>query len=174
MSVALRVDSVNVLQKLEGIDDGNIPPQLRALSEYDTDVADVFFALLPRNQAVDNTFAGVRGKDSAHYLNAGGLSGAVGADVANHTAIRDSKGDILQSMYICILPVEQCFYRFAHAGISFGHAKCFFNVLKFDHFVPSVGAKNVVGSPLFLLKSTPQWMCRISLRIKTTRRKFFT
>ena len=51
-------DAVNVLQQIEGFDDGEVPPELRSLSENDADPCDVLRALTPGRQAQD--FAATR------------------------------------------------------------------------------------------------------------------
>ncbi len=54
---------VNAAQKLEGFDDGDVPPELRALAENDADGLHVLAALFIWNETVDSGFAGSRASE---------------------------------------------------------------------------------------------------------------
>ena len=90
VEIALR-DVVDAAQKLEGFDGGDVPPELRALTE---DYADGFYvggALAPGDETVRYHFARRRHEDACEHFDGGGFAGAVRADVADHFAAADFK-----------------------------------------------------------------------------------
>ncbi len=71
--------AVDVAQQLEALDDGEIPPQLRALAEHGADARDVRDALAPRHQAADLATPGRRLENAAQDLDGRRLPGTVQA-----------------------------------------------------------------------------------------------
>ena len=84
---------VNPPQQLERFDDGDVPPELRALPENHADGFHIVAALAKGHEAIDANFAAGRDQNAGEHLDAGGFAGAIRADVADHFAAVDRKAD---------------------------------------------------------------------------------
>jgi hypothetical protein len=82
---------VDLLQQLERLDDRDVPPELGALAEDDSDRSHVFRAVPVRNVTVADDLSGRRGQDAGQHLDRRGLAGAVRTDVPDHLAGFDRK-----------------------------------------------------------------------------------
>ena len=79
-------DFVNLFEQLEGFDDGNVPPKLRALAKHHADVFGVMAAFAIRNESIGD-YAPARGRqNSGQDFDGGGLPRPVGADITHHLA----------------------------------------------------------------------------------------
>ena len=86
---------VNTTQELERFDDGDVPPELRALAEDDADGFHVLAALLVGKEAVDARLARAGHQNAREHFDAGGFAGAVWPDVADHFAALDFETDFV-------------------------------------------------------------------------------
>ena len=80
----LLVDLVDFLQNLERLDHGQVPPQLRALTEHhahDLRLADSIFV---RRQSIDLDQSARRLQDARHHFDRGGFARAVRSDIADN------------------------------------------------------------------------------------------
>ncbi len=77
-----RRDPVDVPQKVEGLHDGHVPPQLAALAEDYAQPGHVPLPVLPGHQPVHGAFPAVGPEDAAEDLDGGAFPRAVGTDVA--------------------------------------------------------------------------------------------
>src|SRR5579863_5102788 len=100
-------NAVNPTQQFERFDDGNIPPELRALAEYHADCPDVVSALPPGNESVGNNFPGAGYQNSGEHLNGRGFSSAVRPDVADHFAGFNFKGNVVNGAYSLIFAYKK-------------------------------------------------------------------
>ena len=62
------LDTVDVAQQIESVDDGKIPPQLRALSEHDADALDVPNPIGVRHEPADFHAAAVGAQNPGRIL----------------------------------------------------------------------------------------------------------
>ncbi len=95
-SIARGIYAVNVAEKIEAVDDGKVPPELRALSEDDADSRDVFTPVVEGDETVDLYPAGVGAEDSRQDLDRRGFAGAVGADESQQLAFIEREGDAFE------------------------------------------------------------------------------
>src|SRR5260370_3513635 len=90
VEITLR-DVVDAAEEFEGLDGGDVPPQLRSLAEDNADGLYVGGALAPRDETVRRDIARGRHQDASEHFDRGGFSGAVGADVTDHFATASFK-----------------------------------------------------------------------------------
>src|SRR5205085_5986285 len=76
-------DPIDVAQQLERFDRGQVPPQLRALSEYYADLSHMRDPLAPRHPAQYLAAPAIRYENPRESLNGSGLAGAVRPDVSD-------------------------------------------------------------------------------------------
>ena len=91
--VAIFRHAVDVVQQVQRLDHGQIPPQAGALAEHHADAPDVLGALPPRHAAVHLHLAAGGHQDAGQDLDRGGLARAVRAEIAHQLARRDIEAD---------------------------------------------------------------------------------
>ena len=77
-------EAVDLLEKAERLDDGDVPPELGALPEHDPDRGDVARPVAVRDESVADDLARGRRQDPGQHLDRRRFPRAVGADVADH------------------------------------------------------------------------------------------
>ena len=123
---------VDAAEQLEGFDDGDVPPKLGALAENDADGFDVLAPLAIGDVAVDADFAARRDEDASEHFNAGGFSGAVGADVADHFAAVDGEGDAVYGRDGFVITDEEILNRAPNAFAAVEGAEVFAEIVDAD------------------------------------------
>ena len=94
-SVAVGGDAVDLLQQLEGVPQGQVPPQRGALSEDHPDPPREVGAADTRLEPGHADLARRRHEDAGEHLDRRGLSRAVGTDVAHHLAGLDRERQVV-------------------------------------------------------------------------------
>ena len=122
-------DVVDATQQLEGFDDGDVPPELRALAEDDADGFHVLAALAEGDEAVDDDFAAGGNQDAGEHLDAGGFSGTVRADVAHHLATVDFEADAIDGGDGSIVADEKILNRAPDSFAAMERAEMFAEIL---------------------------------------------
>ena len=100
------IDAIDVAEQVERFDDGQVPPQLRALSKYYADVCDVGDAFFPGYAAEDFTASSIGNEDAGQYFDGGGFARAIGSDIADEFAGFNGEGDAVEGGYLAIVAVH--------------------------------------------------------------------
>ena len=112
-----RLQIVHVPQKLKGIQDGHVPPQLRPLTEHRAQVAHMLPPLLPGYPAIHMADALRGGENAGEQLDHGALARAVGAKDAHQLALFHREGHVLQGADPLGVPPPQA-GRAARGGLQ--------------------------------------------------------
>ena len=88
-------------------ENGQIPPQLTALTEDHPDLSDVLTALSPRLAARDVELTRCGFQDAAHQLDGRALAGAIGTDQAHSFTLADLQIEVLEGDTLLSTQTEQ-------------------------------------------------------------------
>ncbi len=124
--------SINVTEQIEAVDDGQVPPELRALAEHDADARDVPNTIFVWNEAIDDDAASVRTKDSRENLDRRGLPCPIGTDEAKQLAALERECHVGQRIDAPASTVDETLHRAEQPGRSFRHEVRFGELLDDD------------------------------------------
>ena len=126
-------NAVDGAEEIEGLDGGEIPPELVLLTEDEGEEAAIGVFAFGGIEAGDAGGA-ARGVDEAReHFERCRLTGAVGAEEADEFALGDGEGDILGGGGFLELAFEQTFHAAPEAGDLFVGAEDAGEVADFDH-----------------------------------------
>ena len=112
-------DVVDVAVEIETVADGQVPPELAALSEDDADFGGIGNAMGVGFAAEDFDGAGRRDQNAGHHLDHGGFAGAIGAEIADGFAGLDGKRDAIDRADFGEFAGEKAADRAAETGLTF-------------------------------------------------------
>jgi hypothetical protein len=164
-AVRVGLDAVDRAQEIEGLHDGEIPPELRPLPEDDADVAHVARAVPPGDPAHHLAAPGLGDEDPGQDLDRRGLAGAVRADVADQLALPDAEADPVQRADLAGPAPREPPDRAPGPGPTLRHAERLDQVLGDDlgHGVPFPSARRAW---LAKLGGGSGWRLRASLVLR--------
>jgi len=84
---------VDVAQQLEGVAQGQVPPERRPLSKHDTDAPGQLEPLRHGFEPAHRDLTGGRRQHAGEHLERGGLAGPVGTQVAHYLPALDGQAD---------------------------------------------------------------------------------
>ena len=91
-------DPVDIPKQIEGLDNGQIPPQLGPLAEHHADIGRVGDAVAPRDAAVDLAPSRVGHQDAGEDFHGRGLARPVRTDIAHQFSRFQFEGDAVQGL----------------------------------------------------------------------------
>src|SRR5438309_4881997 len=90
--------AIMVPQQAQRIDEGQIPPELRALTEDDAYVSCQFSSLQERIQFRHTHFSAARHKDTGQHLDCRAFASAIWSDEANHFSALNGEREVMHSL----------------------------------------------------------------------------
>ena len=115
---AQRIDTVQVAQQVEAVVHGQVPPQLRALSEDHADAAHMALAVGEGVAPVHLHAPAIGPQDARQDLDGGGLARPVGTDEAQQLATLQRERHTLQRLHRAVARAHQRAQRAHHAGVA--------------------------------------------------------
>ena len=124
---------VDAAKQLERFDDGNVPPELRALAEDDADVTRVLLPAFPRHDAGDAHLARGRHQNAGEHFDRRRFTRAIRADVPDQLARFKREGHVVDRDPLFVLSRKKRTQRAQRAGHAFVATEDFAQVARFDY-----------------------------------------
>ena len=148
LRVLVMIDAIDVAEQVERFDDGQVPPQLRALPKDHADLCDVGDAFFPGDASEDFTVTGIGYEDAGQNFDCGGFARAIGADIADEFTGFNCEGDTVESSYLAVVAVHHAAQSTPNTGLALSDLEGFDEV--FDNDVGHGAMCRVTGRGLRL------------------------
>ena len=132
LRVLVLIHAIDVAEQVKGFDDGQVPPQLRALPKDHADLCDVGDAFFPGYAAENFTAARIGYEDAGQYFDGGGFARAIGTDITDEFAGFNGEGDAVESSDLAVVAVHHAAQRTPHTGLTLGDLEGFDEVFDND------------------------------------------
>ncbi len=132
-AVVLLGHFVKFFEEFEGFDDRDVPPKLRTLAKYNSDVLRVTPPVAVRHIAARNHLPAAGDQDSCQHLDGGGLARPIRPDVAHHFPGLDGETDMVHGANGQVFAHKEVLERSLHAFATAEGAEFLREVFDFNN-----------------------------------------